>query len=492
MKLNRKLFFIAIAGMVAAEVLSFVAHQNPILQTPFFIGFVLIAIALTAWRLEYGLFLLVADQLLGSQGGRLFGVTVHGFALSARMALFGVVMAMWTIRAIGGRYNEVLKACGHILALWSWLGIAWILGMARALWIGTPLGDVIMDANAYLYALLVLPIVSVAKREHATPVLTVFAAGLTMLACKTFGVFYWFSHIGDNALGTHARALYTWIRDTRVGEITLLEGSFPRVFIQGQIWLLLGLFGILAFALTKTKKEFFATKLFLASSVMAALVLGSFSRSFWAGLVIVVLGTLVYLVTTKKIREAGRFVGYGSASACVGVVILAAVMLVPWPYPSTVGSLAAFRNRVTNLNESALQSRWELARPLLHAIAQTPILGSGFGKRVTYISKDPRNLAINPTGEYSTFSFEWGYGDLWLKMGVFGLAAYGFIIWNLGKWSLASAKNKIATLLPLVTLAIVHFFTPYLNHPLGLGVLLVYSGIASVLYCPKRLMPISG
>ncbi len=486
MKLDRKVFIISLIGMVLAEALSFAAHQVPSLQTPFFVGFAVVAFVLTAWRLEYGLLLLIADQCLGSQGGRLFGVTIQGFAISARMALFAITMSVWALRTMVGQYNVVLRDRSRILALWAWLGLAWVLGMGRALYLHTPIKDVIMDANAYIYALLILPVVSVARRELAKPVFTVFVAGIAVLCVKSFLVFYWFSHAADNVLGTYARDFYTWIRDTRVGEITLLEGSFPRVFIQGQMWLLLGLFATLAISLGLKNKEFFKSTYPWMLGCMSALVLGGFSRSFWVSGILVTAIAIAYFLSRKQTQSLPRFIGYTGVVGVLGVIILAAVMLVPWPYPSTVGSLVAFKNRFMNTDDAALQSRWELARPLAHAIAKAPMLGSGFGKRVTYISKDLRNLVANPTGLYSTFSFEWGYGDIWLKMGLLGLAAYGFILWNLGTWTVASVQNKLATLLPLITLAIVHFFTPYLNHPLGLGVLLLYSGIVSANLNQKR------
>ncbi len=96
-------------------------------------------------------------------------------------------------------------------------------------------------------------------------------------------------------------------------------------------------------------------------------------------------------------------------------------------------------------------------------------MGSGFGKRVTYISNDPRVLSFNPSGRFTTFSFEWGYGDLWLKMGIPGLLAYGALLVFLWRRIPKNYHPAFAALL------IVHFFTPYLNHPLGLGVLIAVS-----------------
>ena len=55
-------------------------------------------------------------------------------------------------------------------------------------------------------------------------------------------------------------------------------------------------------------------------------------------------------------------------------------------------------------------------------------MGRGFGATVTYQTRDPRILADNGSGEYTTYAFEWGWLDIWLKLGIFGLAAYFLLI----------------------------------------------------------------
>ena len=56
--------------------------------------------------------------------------------------------------------------------------------------------------------------------------------------------------------------------------------------------------------------------------------------------------------------------------------------------------------------EAAANSRWNLL-PILNAAGmEHPLLGSGLGRTVTYITEDPRLLVDNPTGEYTTFAFD--------------------------------------------------------------------------------------
>jgi hypothetical protein len=124
-----------------------------------------------------------------------------------------------------------------------------------------------------------------------------------------------------------------------------------------------------------------------------------------------------------------------------------------------------------------------------------PLLGSGFGTAVTYQTHDPRLLADNPGGQYRTTAFEWGYSDLWLKFGVLGILAYGWFMFALvrplcavvrrargampsssaGEISQENVRALVAAgaLLALAALLATHLFSPYLNHPLGIGMLMM-------------------
>ena len=101
-----------------------------------------------------------------------------------------------------------------------------------------------------------------------------------------------------------------------------------------------------------------------------------------------------------------------------------------------------------------------------------PILGNGFGSTVTYQSKDPRTLAAFPDGRYTAMSFEWGYLDHALDMGILGVAALVAFLAVLMFTGLRRGGDAAALALGLGALAIVHITSPYLNHPLGLGIML--------------------
>jgi O-antigen ligase len=123
----------------------------------------------------------------------------------------------------------------------------------------------------------------------------------------------------------------------------------------------------------------------------------------------------------------------------------------------------------------------------MRAIEQEPFFGQGFGSTVTYFSSDPRVLLTNAGGTYTTYAFEWGYLSLWLKIGLLGTLVYLLFLWQLVRDSLKIAsqnKNYIFFALPagIIFLAVTNAFTPYLNHPLGIGFLV----LSSCLIWPNR------
>ena len=75
-------------------------------------------------------------------------------------------------------------------------------------------------------------------------------------------------------------------------------------------------------------------------------------------------------------------------------------------------------------------------------ISQEPFFGQGYGATVTYLSQDPRVLENNPSGLYTTYAFEWGYLDIWLKLGIGGIIAYLLLLFFLIKESIILGLKK--------------------------------------------------
>ena len=85
----------------------------------------------------------------------------------------------------------------------------------------------------------------------------------------------------------------------------------------------------------------------------------------------------------------------------------------------------------------------------------------------------------NPDGEITTYAFEWGYLDTLLKIGALGLIIYllfiARIIWlGVQKFEIRNSKFETLGLLTgLIALLALNITTPYLNHPLGIGYLIL-------------------
>jgi O-antigen ligase len=131
--------------------------------------------------------------------------------------------------------------------------------------------------------------------------------------------------------------------------------------------------------------------------------------------------------------------------------------------------------------EAGAASRWSLLPIMWSEIRQSPVWGYGLGKSLTYQTYDPRVLESSSSGQYTTYVFEWGWLDIWLKFGILGVAVYVWLLFSLGRDAVLLIKKQplegLLILSSVLIIAIVHFFTPYLNHPLGfgyLGLLLVY------------------
>jgi O-antigen ligase len=108
----------------------------------------------------------------------------------------------------------------------------------------------------------------------------------------------------------------------------------------------------------------------------------------------------------------------------------------------------------------------------------SPIFGQGFGKTVTYETEDPR-LVQAGNSQYTTYAFEWGYLDFLLKLGIFGLLAYLWLLYSILIYQFKKRGIQAGLGLGLLFLIIAHFFTPYLNHPLGIIYVIICSCLIS-------------
>lgn len=463
-----------VAGLVTLELVSWLTYCYPSLRGGVTLGLLLLILAVSCVRLRWGVYIALAELALGSQG-YILALSLPQFNISFRLGLFLVLMLATVVDCIRQRRIYFFSSF-----FWKWyvalvtgVGVGVVIGYIH----GNSVSNIFFDVNGYLFLGMILPFAqSIRLRAHVQTVLTVIISAVIVLTLQTLLIVFMFSH--QILFQYYLIALYGWVRDFRLGEITRQDNGFYRVFFQSQMYVVFVLlFGLVALL----QRRSWALVGLTAMSVM--LLWLSYSRSFWLATVVVLIGVWGYLHFIEQVvwKKIGISLATILGSAAVTYILVLGIVNIPIGSDngSSVGASSLLTERTDDpLNEAAGGSRIALLKPLLRANVAHPLLGSGLGTTVSYATRDPRALAANPDGVYTTFAFEWGYLDLWLKLGIFGTAVYLFLLALLMVRAL-SLKQTLTdpfdqTVLQLgafgiVALVVVHALTPYLNHPLGIG-----------------------
>lgn len=467
-------YWITLAVLATTFLVAVLVFADPALSALALAYFFLAALSVSWVRPDIGIMIAFAE-LFANSHGHLISYAVDGFSVSLRMAVFAAVMAAWAVSVLSGRVRMEFRDSR----------LVWFVPLAAAVLVGFGIGfaqnnpvDAFKDGNAYLYLAYAFPILTVQWDGRAKRALfQVLAASATWVVALTLGLLYVFTHFPEWMLGP----TYQFIRDTRTGELTKMAGNIFRVFLQAQLSAVAGLFVLapLLFLRDPSRRDLRILLVLLAGLLSGVLV--SLSRSFWVGMIVgaPVLLALVWLDTRPAARVLARGIGLAAMAAVLAVTFLVGIVLFPLPYRvGRVGDLTGlFSDRTTDLSDVAISSRWNLLPPLVEEIRSAPLLGKGFGEEVTFKTDDPRARAINPDGTWTTYSLEWGWLELWLKMGILGPVSFAILLGGLvrGLWPYLRSEQSwigISLVSMLVTLYVTHVFSPYLNHPLGLGLLL--------------------
>jgi O-antigen ligase len=461
--------------LVFAELASLCGYfVLPINSLGFFV-ILAIALILSLKNLKYGVYLALAELFIGSKG-YLFCFEACGTAISLRLGLWLAVMAVWLAKSIlarsSGRNKDWLRSCWPFFILFIF--IAW--GFLNGLFNGNGFNNIFFDANGWLYFLLLFPIFEVAGKEENfnRNFLRIFFASTFWLALKTLILLFIFSH---NLAA--AGKIYDWVRITGVGEITNTNYGFIRIFFQSHVFILLGIFMILFifnhFVFGKKDKP--AWPYFAMLILFSAIAVSGFSRSFWAGLALALLFYAGLAWKKYGCKNLLKTLLVFALAFILSIGLIAAVIKFPYPRPGQF-NLSALAERVKIKNEPGASSRYALLPPLWEKIKSAPILGRGFGATATYKTSDPRILETTADGYYTTYAFEWGWLDIWLKFGFLGLLFYLFLIGKIIKDGFF-ADNWFSPSLAvgLVFLSATSIFSPYLNHPLGIGFIILAAAI---------------
>ncbi len=466
-----KTFYLVLAGIFSAHLLSFFVRDTAV--EPWLLLAIGLGALVLSWKnLRAGLMLAFAELFVGGHGHLLHAELGDLPVISLRIALFAAVMLAWAGHVVFKKSRPRWSQWRDVP--WAILAVVVVVAGAQGFLFNSG-AAAFDDANGYLFIAYLLPIITVkwsgaGKREW----LQILAGSVAWMAGFTLLLSYLFSHLPGKLLAH----LYTFVRDARLAEVTLqvLDNGdfFYRIFMQSQFFLLIGIFLVLAFLWIKKKAILWHEYLLLA--VLGAGAWISLSRSFLIGFAAGIALLTFFAWKTKK--TWGIWFGRGTAMAIAlfaGILIAGMTVVAPLPERPDLSDASFYETSAETGREAGVASRWALLTPMMEAIYAQPVLGSGFGKEVTYTTDDPR-IIEETGGEYTTYRFEWGYQDIWLKMGLFGLIAFVILFYAYWRALKNSGKNQLwlafAFASGMVFLFAAHVFSPYLNHPIGLGYML--------------------
>lgn len=454
--------------------------------------------------LKYGLFILFAELFIGSKG-YLFSLQIMDTQISIRIAIWLIVMSVWFAQFLinfikNKKYSLNEYSCffrsTKLTIPFFILFISLFWGVINAYFSGNSFDNIFFDANNWLFLLIIFPAISALSiKDNLATIFDIFLSAVYWLSIKTYLLLYLFSHFNENIIG----AVYKWIRDTGVGEITQMDMGFYRIFFQSHLYIFLAFFIILIYLIfyiiNNSYLKIFKDKHFyfilLNLSIFFSILLISLSRSFWIGLLFGLIISL-FVVYNEKMRWKKIALLLFSGLISVFISLLLIILIVKFPFPSPIAEISpekiiSQRSRQIS-SEAAASSRWNLLPELLKEILKNPILGSGFGKTITYRSNDPRAINESIDGKFTSYAFEWGWLDIWLKIGLAGFIAYLTIIFKL---FVGFFRFKLQSFygfaISLISILVINIFTPFFNHPLGIGLLI---WVAIIYYKNKRLIKI--
>lgn len=471
-----RLVWILVGVYLVNELLSFVGYSQAAVGRGAFVALTIAAAVLTWRSLDHGLLLLFAELFVGGKG-YLYSFDTGGLTISIRHALFAVVALLWLLRYV--RRGDWRLPWPPVLKRWLLaLAVVIALGVVIGWWRGYSLRDVFFDANAFLFYLLVMVIASprLNWRQFISKLLAVVAAAAVVLGLKSLLTLGLFVHWRISGLET----FYQWIRDTGVGEIAPIFGGTYRVFFQSQVYGLLALSLLVPWLLPRLRPDGRWPRWLLVPVTLAlTAVMISLSRSFWLGgsIAVVAAAAVGWWRYRWSARTWARIAGVSFAIFFVAYTLNSWALNFPYPYalPGLPGRGDAIRERLTTIGgEAAVSSRQAQFKALLPAIKERPLFGSGFGTTLTYQSRDPRQTQSANRGIYTTYAFELAYLDFALKVGLVGLLIYlGLLLTILKHLTREFNPLTFGLAVGLVALMSVHLTTPYLNHPLGIGFVLL-------------------
>ncbi|MBF8280945.1 MAG: hypothetical protein HW383_718 [Candidatus Magasanikbacteria bacterium] len=456
-----KSFFIALA----VTVVSVVGFFFPAVRLG---GFVLIvgAALWLAWKKPAQAFLIVALEWVAGHEGHLF----EAGGVSLRLALFAVLMLASArylyqcdirlkncVRLLADRFGAPVRHAKLFLVIIALAVFAAVIGW----WRGNDLMNVARGFISYGFYLTAVPLVIFwneikNRRDQWIPWIVGAIAAVSLVTLILFLGFSW------GQIAVHD-SLYNWWREFAGGKATDTGLYFFRLASPTHLLNLLFFF-VLGYSWRDSfgrqrRGERRALTLMLAVVILGLVI--NFSRAYFLGLAVGSLGFFIRAPWKKSVAivalTAAIFFG-----EFAGLNLLAS-------NGKTFG-LELLRGRAVSLiapeTETSSRLRQEILPMLFSAIGRHKILGSGLGTEITFWSASSERL-------FKTRSFDWGYLQMWIELGLLGAAFLtAFILLLNWRYFKSVVKNGDTTSgigwSSSAALMVTAIFTPVIFHPLGI------------------------
>lgn len=480
----KKIFFIFLISFLL-EMISLISFNFKFVNIIVFSILVLVIFVFSLIDLKWGAYLLLAEVFINPMG-YLFYLEGAGFKISLRIAFWLVFMAIFLAKFLLLFFKDragLLKFFKNFIFAKNFLLLAFFLIFSFIFGlINNGFSDAFFDFNSWLFLILILPFSYLLYFSNQNEkdlfwknIFLVFFSITFYLIFKSLLFLFLFSH----DLRPIISDLYSWSRAHILGEITNMNNGFYRIFFQNQIFTFLFFYLSFVPLIFIDKKEKNKSALLIFSILSLAVIILSFSRSFWFGFVFAFLVLLFIAWHKFGLKKFFKTILLSFLNFVLAIFLIFIIVKFPWPSSQSSFNIESLSERADlTAQESAISSRWALLEVMKTEIKSNLILGKGFGARLEYISSDPRVLQSSPDGKYSTYAFEWGWLDILLKMGVFGFLVYLCLILLFCKKNISAFYTKgnyfyLIILLSILSLCAINFFTPYLNHPLGISLLIL-------------------
>lgn len=463
-----KKFWWGFGGALGFTLLSLVGYFFPSVGA--IIGWLIILGAIyLAWKKPMWLVVLVGlEWLIGFEG---HDFEIKGIAL--RTILFGILLLLasgavlraipqtrlkfWPQKSRRGlsekdsaarqllNIKKFFRSNFPLIAIFLFAAVAAVIGYFIS---HNSLAAIRADLISYSFYLAIIPLGIFwpklwPKRAEIVELLIGALAGVAAITLIIFLIFSW------QIFPIHGE-LYKWWRDVIFGKITDTGTNFFRVTAATHLWFIITVLAAAAAWIKKNISNRVGAGLII---IFASPLLINFSRAYLLG---VIAGLIIIFILTRT-RRAATIIGV------IGIIFVAeffALNLLVSRGQSLGLELFSARTRALAdpASETSTRLRAEILPSVIAAVRAHPIIGSGLGTVITFWSPSAQK-------NITTHSFDWGYLQTWMQLGIVGVATLIVLLLTLFWRGDVFIKSATAALI------ITHVFGPTFFHPVGIVIL---------------------